>query len=213
LTSAGEEIPVVATLQVHRDEGDIVLVSTIAHDITELKQIQHRLRYEATHDPLTGLPNRSLFRELGEQALARAARHGSSTAVLFLDLDGFKVVNDTLGHTVGDNVLVEISARLRVGVRSGDVIARLGGDEFCVLCERVAGLEEAEELARRLVDVVSIPMRISGRSFGIGVSIGIAVDDSGETTIAKLIRNADVALYRAKEGGRDQVACFDARRD
>jgi diguanylate cyclase (GGDEF)-like protein len=212
-TSAGEEIPVVATLQAHRDEGDIVLVSTIAHDITELKQIQHRLRYEATHDPLTGLPNRSLFRELGEQALARAERHGSETAVLFLDLDGFKHVNDTLGHAMGDTVLVEIAARLRIGVRSGDVIARIGGDEFCVLCERVAGETEAKELARRLVDVVSVPLLLGGHEMELGTSIGVAIDDRGDTTIEKLIRNADVGLYQAKRDGRGQVACFSEARD
>lgn len=212
-TSTDEEIPVVATVQAHRDDGDIVLVSTIAHDITELKQIQHRLRYEATHDPLTGLPNRSLFRELGEQALARASRHGSETAVLFLDLDGFKHVNDTLGHSMGDMVLVEIAARLRIGVRSGDVIARIGGDEFCVLCERVAGEDEAEELARRLIDVVSVPLHLSGHEMHIGTSIGVAIDHHGDTTIEKLIRNADVGLYQAKRDGRGQVASFSEARD
>ncbi len=208
LTSTGEEIPVVATLQAHRQDGDIVLVSVIAHDITELKQIHHRLRYEATHDPLTGLPNRSLFRELGEQALARAGRHGTKTAVLFLDLDGFKVVNDTLGHSFGDTVLVELGARFRIGVRSGDVIARLGGDEFCVLCERVSGSDEAQELARRLVDVVSVPLAVGGQRIELGTSVGVAVDEGGAVTIEKLIRNADVALYEAKQAGRGQVACF-----
>jgi diguanylate cyclase (GGDEF)-like protein len=133
--------------------------------------------------------------------------------VLFLDLDGFKTVNDSLGHGIGDTVLVEIAARLRIGVRSGDVIARLGGDEFCVLCERVAGDDEAEELAARLIDIVAVPMAIAGRSIELGTSIGVAVDDGGAASIEKLIRNADVALYQAKEAGRGRVSCFAGAHD
>ena len=125
-SSAGDEIPVIATVQGHREQGEIVLVSTIAHDITELKADQHRLEYEATHDPLTALPNRAMLQEVGEPAIGRAARRGTTTAVLFLDLDRFKAVNDTLGHDAGDRVLVELARRLRVGVRTGDLVAPAG---------------------------------------------------------------------------------------
>jgi len=118
------EVPMIAALQAHREADEIVLVSTIAHDITELKKTQHRLHHEATHDPLTGLPNRVLFNEVAEQALSRAARDPATTAVMFLDLDGFKTINDSLGHDAGDRLLIEIARRLRVAVRAGDVVAR-----------------------------------------------------------------------------------------
>lgn len=137
-SSDDTEVPMIATLQAHREENEIVLISTIAHDITELKKTQHRLHHEATHDSLTGLPNRALFAEVAEQALGRAARYQATTAVMFLDLDGFKAVNDSLGHDAGDRLLVEVARRLRVAVRTGDIVARMGGDEFCILCERVS---------------------------------------------------------------------------
>ena len=209
-SSAGDEIPVIATVQGHREQGEIVLVSTIAHDITELKADQHRLEYEATHDPLTALPNRAMLQEVGEPAIGRAARRGTTTAVLFLDLDRFKTVNDTLGHDAGDRVLVELARRLRVGVRTGDLVARLGGDEFCVLCEGVESTEEILDLGQRLCDVVSIPMKILGRDVQISTSIGVALDDAGQTTLGNLLRNADIALYRSKRGGGAKVSLFDA---
>jgi diguanylate cyclase (GGDEF)-like protein/PAS domain S-box-containing protein len=209
-TSTGDEIPVIATVQGHRERGEIVLVSTIAHDITELKSAQHRLEYEATHDPLTALPNRAMLQEVGEQALGRALRRETTTAVLFLDLDRFKEVNDTLGHDAGDRVLVELARRLRVGVRSGDLVARLGGDEFCVLCEAVESEAEILDLGRRICDVVSIPTKVHGRDVEIGASIGISLDTGGHASIGSLIRNADVALYRAKAAGGSKVALFDA---
>jgi diguanylate cyclase (GGDEF)-like protein/PAS domain S-box-containing protein len=209
-TTSGNEVPVIATLQAHREQGEIVLISTIAHDITELKAAQHRLEYEATHDALTGLPNRTMLQEVGDQAMGRASRYGTTTALLFLDLDLFKEVNDTLGHDAGDRVLIELARRLRVGIRSGDLVARLGGDEFCVLCERVESREEMRDLGQRLCDVVSIPMVIHGRDVQVGTSVGIAVADGGSSTIGSLVRNADVALYRAKREGRFRVVVFDA---
>jgi diguanylate cyclase (GGDEF)-like protein/PAS domain S-box-containing protein len=208
-TTAGNEVPVIATVQAHREQGEIVLVSTIAHDITELKAAQIRLEYEATHDSLTGLPNRAMLQEVGEHALGRAARRGTTTAVLFLDLDLFKEVNDTLGHDAGDRVLVELARRLRVGIRQGDLIARLGGDEFCVLCEGVDSRQEMLDLGQRLCDVVSIPLRVHGRDVQVGTSIGIALDERGRETIGTLIRNADVAVYRAKRSGGFRVEIFD----
>jgi diguanylate cyclase (GGDEF)-like protein/PAS domain S-box-containing protein len=209
-TTSGNEVPVIATVQAHREQGDIVLISTIAHDITELKAAQHRLEYEATHDALTGLPNRAMLHEVGEQAIGRATRYGTTTALLFLDLDLFKEVNDTLGHDAGDRVLVELARRLRVGIRTGDLVARLGGDEFCVLCERVESREEVLDLGQRLCDIVSIPMVIHGREVQVGTSIGIALDEGGSAAIGSLVRNADVALYRAKHEGRFRVVVFDA---
>jgi len=208
-TAEGDEVPTVATLQGHREHGEIVLISTIAHDITDLKRAQHRLEYEANHDALTGLPNRAMLHEVGEQALGRASRHGTTTAVLFLDLDGFKAINDTLGHDAGDRVLVELGRSLRVGVRTGDLVARLGGDEFCVLCEGVESEQEVLDLGQRICDIVAIPMRVHGRDVQVGTSVGIALDRGGNETIGGLVRNADVALYRAKRGGGSRVALFD----
>ena len=208
-TAEGDEVPTVATLQAHREHGELVLISTIAHDITELKRAQHRLEYEASHDTLTGLPNRAMLHEVGEQALGRAARHGTATGVLFLDLDGFKEINDALGHDAGDRVLVELGRSLRVGVRTGDLVARLGGDEFCVLCEGVEDEQELLDLGQRICDVVAIPMRVHGRDVQVGTSVGIALDRGGNETIGGLVRNADVALYRAKRAGGSRVALFD----
>jgi diguanylate cyclase (GGDEF)-like protein/PAS domain S-box-containing protein len=205
----GDEVPMIATVQAHREHGDIVLISTIAHDITDLKRAQNRLEYEANHDALTGLPNRAMLQEVGEQAIGRASRQGTATGVLFLDLDGFKEINDTLGHDAGDRVLVELGRSLRVGVRSGDLVARLGGDEFCVLCESVENEQELLDLGRRICDVVAIPMRIHGREVQVGTSVGIALARGGTETIGGLIRNADVALYRAKHAGGRRVELFD----
>jgi len=212
-TTMGNEIPMIATVQAHREHGEIVLVSTIAHDITALKLEANRLEYEANHDKLTGLPNRAMLQEVGEQALGRASRQGSLTGVLFLDLDGFKEVNDTLGHDAGDRVLVELGRSLRVGVRSGDLVARLGGDEFCVLCEGVESEQELLELGQRICDIVSIPMRVHGRDVQVGTSIGVAMDRGGTETIGGLVRNADVALYRAKHAGGRCVEMFDPRQE
>jgi diguanylate cyclase (GGDEF)-like protein/PAS domain S-box-containing protein len=207
-TGQGTQVPMIATLQAHRENDDIVLVSTIAHDITELKKTQIRLHHEATHDSLTGLPNRALFSEVAEQALGRAGRDAATTAAMFLDLDSFKDVNDSLGHDAGDRLLVEVARRLRVAVRAGDVVARLGGDEFCVLCERITGEHEARELGKRLIDAISSPLRLEGRDVQIGTSIGIALDTTGAVTIGSLVRDADVALYRAKHNGRGRVEIF-----
>jgi diguanylate cyclase (GGDEF)-like protein/PAS domain S-box-containing protein len=209
-TTQGAEVPMIATLQGHREGDEIVLVSMIAHDITELKKTQSRLHHEATHDPLTGLPNRAPFNELAEQALGRAARHDATTAVMFLDLDGFKAVNDSLGHHAGDRLLIEIAKRLRVAVRAGDVVARLGGDEFCVLCEHVRDAAEAQDLGQRLIDAVSIPLHLDGRNVEISTSIGIALDSSGGEMIGSLVRDADVALYGAKHNGRGRAELFAA---
>jgi diguanylate cyclase (GGDEF)-like protein/PAS domain S-box-containing protein len=202
------EVPMIATLQAHRENDEIVLISTIAHDITELKKTQHRLHHEATHDSLTGLPNRALFNEVAEQALSRAARDAATTAVMFLDLDCFKDVNDSLGHDAGDRLLVEVARRLRVAVRAGDLIARLGGDEFCVLCERISDEHEARELGQRLIDAIGSPLRLEGRDVQIGTSIGVTLDTTGTVMIGSLVRDADVALYRAKHNGRGRVEFF-----
>ena len=205
-------VPVAATIQAHHDDaGQVVRVATIAHDISALKAAHARLEYEATHDLLTGLPNRALFREIAERAMARTRRHGGTLAVLFLDLDGFKLVNDTYGHDTGDRLLAHVAHRLREALRLGDTVARLGGDEFVVLCEHPESEEHMLELAERLIAVASEPFCLEDHQITVGGSIGISLSINGSgSAIGELIREADIALYRAKHGGRGQAQIFDA---
>jgi diguanylate cyclase (GGDEF)-like protein len=171
-----------------------------------------RALYRALHDPLTGLANRGLLMEQLAQALARARRRPGSVAVLFLDLDRFKVVNDSLGHGVGDDLLVEVARRLERTMRSADSVARLGGDEFVVLAEDVAGLDEALSLARRLREAIAVPVRVgAGQRVVVTASVGIALSTPGAVaaTPSSLLWDADVAMYRAKDTGRDRVQLFE----
>jgi diguanylate cyclase (GGDEF)-like protein/PAS domain S-box-containing protein len=180
----------------------------LSRDVTELREAQQLLAHQASHDPLTMLPNRSYFQEIGEQALARADRSGMTVAVLFLDIDRFKRVNDSYGHPVGDALLRETADRLREAVRRGDVVARFGGDEFVVLCEHPAGRPEMLDLATRLLAKISRPVELPRGTVQIGVSIGIAIGGGGNVTIDTLLRDADVALYQAKDRGRGRAVVF-----
>jgi diguanylate cyclase (GGDEF)-like protein/PAS domain S-box-containing protein len=205
----GRRIPVAVTVQAHRDDdGNVARIATIAHDISEMKAAQRRLEFEATHDALTSLPNRALFREIGERALARAGRTSEELAVLFLDLDGFKLVNDSYGHDTGDLLLGMVARRLREAVRAGDVLARLGGDEFVILCENPRGEHQMLELSSRIIETVSKPFAIDRHEVRVGLSIGIAFSHGGEEGISGLIRDADIALYRAKHEGRGRARLF-----
>jgi diguanylate cyclase (GGDEF)-like protein/PAS domain S-box-containing protein len=166
---AGNLIPVAATVQAHHDEvGAVVRIATVAHDITDLKAAQRRLEFEATHDPLTGLANRALFREIGERALALARRTGDPVAVLFLDLDGFKIVNDSYGHDVGDLLLAMVARRVVEAIRAGDVLARLGGDEFVILCDRPRSKQQMLDLSDRIIATVSEPFLIDDAEVAVG---------------------------------------------
>ncbi|MFM8304226.1 MAG: diguanylate cyclase domain-containing protein [Actinomycetota bacterium] len=208
-SGAGLELPLAVTIQMHPGDGKgDGLCSVIAHDISELKHTQARLEHRATHDPLTSLPNRALFQELGNQALARADRSGTAVAVLFLDLDQFKPINDCFGHPTGDELLVQVAARLRASVRRGDTLARFGGDEFVVLCEQSASPKEMGTLAGRLIRALSEPVRLTGVTARVGASVGIAIGAGDRTTIDTLVRDADAALYRAKEQGRGRAVLF-----
>jgi diguanylate cyclase (GGDEF)-like protein/PAS domain S-box-containing protein len=192
------------------DDPDVNGIVLLSRDVTELRSAQEQLSHQATHDSLTKLPNRVLFQELGEQALARADRDGTLIAVLFLDLDRFKRVNDTHGHPIGDALLVEVAHRLRVCVRRGDVVARFGGDEFVILCEHPAGQPEMLHLANRLIAAVSAPAELGTVNTEIGVSVGVAIGAGGRITVDTLLRDADAALYQAKEQGRGRAVLFGA---
>jgi diguanylate cyclase (GGDEF)-like protein/PAS domain S-box-containing protein len=185
-----------------------VVVTT--RDISERKKAMDELAYQAVHDCLTGLPNRTLFLDRITQALARRERSGSSLAVLFLDLDNFKFINDSYGHHAGDEVLVTVSRLLQATIRPGDTIARLGGDEFAVVCEDVQDVDAARALAERLGTVLRTAVDVRGHVVHIATSVGIAfAGPDDDVTADDLLRDADVALYRAKDRGRARTEVFD----
>ncbi len=176
-----------------------------------LHEQTRELAHQAFHDSLTGLPNRVLLLDRLEHALDRAGRYRNRNAVLFLDLDGFKIVNDSLGHQVGDQLLVAVAERLRVYSRPEDTIARLGGDEFAFLLEDIADQSDVARIAQRLTDALRAPFTVSGREVYVTASVGIVVSEPGEDDAARLLRDADVAMYRAKAKGKARYEVFDAR--
>jgi diguanylate cyclase (GGDEF)-like protein/PAS domain S-box-containing protein len=177
-------------------------------DVSERKGLEEELKHQAFHDALSGLANRALFRDRLDHASARAARSRTSLAVLFLDLDDFKLVNDSLGHAAGDEMLVAVGARLVRSLRAGDTAARLGGDEFAVLLEETSGPEEACLLAERIIDDLRVPMRIADRDVPVRVSIGIALSPAGGEHPADLLQAADVAMYAAKGRGKGRYEVY-----
>ena len=181
----------------------------LEQSLAELSRLKEQLRHQAHHDPLTGLANRTPVRPAGRRAAARAPRTARWPVVLFLDLDDFKVVNDTLGHAAGDRLLVAVAERLRSCVAADDLAARLGGDEFAILLEDDAGLGHALDVAHRIVDALRVSFPIQGQEITIGASIGIAAARDGIGRADDLLRNADVAMYSAKRGRADRVAVFE----
>jgi diguanylate cyclase (GGDEF)-like protein len=167
------------------------------------------MAHRVLHDPLTDLPNRTLFFDRLGLALARLRRNQTSIAVLFIDLDDFKVVNDSLGHGAGDKLLVELATRLRDAMRPSDTIARFGGDEFVVLCEDIAEARDAVIVAQRIVDATAVPFELEGRDMYVTTSVGVALALDSEATPETLLRDADAAMYRAKERGPGRVEVFD----
>lgn len=180
-----------------------------ARDVTERKLLQAQLEYRAFHDVLTGLANRALFRERLEHSIATNARRPHPFAVLFLDLDEFKSINDSLGHDVGDQVLVEIADRLRQVLRDNDTAARMGGDEFAILLDDLEHPTDAARVAARTLEVLRAPFDVAGRSMPVNSSIGIVVDTDGATA-DELLRNADIAMYMAKRGGKGRFEVFES---
>ena len=194
----------------------------LANDVSALKraqedlrfaaiQLQHdarRLEFLAHHDTLTGLPNRAMFADRAREAVSHARRHGKTAAFLFLDLDNFKQVNDSLGHDVGDGLLKVIASRLRASVRGEDFIARIGGDEFCVLLQNIAEPREAASVAQKLLHELSKTYRVGDHHVESGASIGIACVPQDGEDVATLLRLADAAMYRAKDLGRSRYQFF-----
>ena len=178
-------------------------------DITERRAFQEQLTHQAYHDPLTLLPNRALFQSRLEVALARANRRKRTIAVLFVDLDRFKIINDSLGHETGDELLRAVADRLQDEVRDEDIVARLSGDEFTVLLEEVESDVEVARVAQRMIEAIRKPIDLGGHQVFVGASIGIALSHNGEDRAEDLLRDADLAMYRAKERGRSRYEIFE----
>jgi diguanylate cyclase (GGDEF)-like protein/PAS domain S-box-containing protein len=203
------EVPLSMVLVGHRDGDDLDYVAAIARDISERKMLESRLAHQATHDALTGLPNRLLLLDRAEQALARAERSTTKVAVLFCDVDRFKVINDSLGHAAGDGALIETARRIAGVLRPSDTVARFGGDEFVVLCDQLAVDEDALIIAQRVLDALDVPLDISGHEVVLSASIGVAIAATSGVSPVDLIRDADAAMYRAKDLGRRRIEMFD----
>lgn len=177
----------------------------VTRDITERKAAQAKIEHMAMHDQLTGLPNRSLLNDRLHQALIASQRDRSHGAVMFIDLDRFKQVNDELGHDVGDQLLLQVSARMLACVRASDTVARIGGDEFIVLLRPMLEAEDALRVAEKLRGSLHAPFHLAGRELSISCSIGIALYPQHDDDAVELCKKADIAMYRAKESGRDSV--------
>lgn len=190
------------------EDGSVVGHFGILHDITERKRDEAMLQFLANHDQLTQLPNRNQFTQKLHEALARASRYEHRVALLFVDLDRFKNVNDTLGHESGDILLIAVAGRFRETLRGTDTLARLGGDEFTVVLEEVEGPSQAAASAQRLLNTLAQPFHVQGHELFIGASIGISIfpEDGGDATT--LLRNADIAMYRSKDLGRNIFQFF-----
>ncbi len=184
---------------------------TVVDDVTERLRLQRKLEHQAFHDALTDLPNRALFRDRVEHVHRRLARSSRGYAVLMLDLDNFKTVNDSFGHGAGDELLLEVSRRLADGVRQGDTAARLGGDEFGIVLEDLEGVADAVITAERLLAALREPFAVAGRSVTLGATIGIALSGDAAASATDVVRNADVALYAGKPAARIVSSCSPRR--
>jgi diguanylate cyclase (GGDEF)-like protein/PAS domain S-box-containing protein len=191
-------------------QGAVVAVEGIARDVTALKVKEAFLSHRALHDPLTGLANRVLLLDRLEHALARARRHPSHLAVIYLDLDRFKTVNDNLGHEAGDRLLGVVARRLQDTMRPSDSVARLGGDEFAVVLPDLHDADEGVRIAERVLAAIAEPVDLGEGALVITGSIGVAGAGDGAASAAELLRRADFAMYAAKDRGRARVECYDA---
>jgi diguanylate cyclase (GGDEF)-like protein len=178
-------------------------------DLTERKQVERELTRLAFHDTLTGLPNRALFADRLQQALARAERYQEPLAVMFLDLDNFKIVNDSIGHEAGDQLLIAVAERLRGCVRPQDTVARFGGDEMAILVEGFEDRTEVIGFAERIAEALRAPISLANHELFVTASIGIALGTSGQEDAEGLLRKADLAMYRSKASGKAQHTVFD----
>jgi diguanylate cyclase (GGDEF)-like protein/PAS domain S-box-containing protein len=193
---------------VHGEGGEPIRMVGTVHDVTERKALEDQLQHQALHDPLTGLPNRTLFADRLRQDLARARRREVEVSVLFMDLDNFKVINDSLGHKAGDRLLMAVSKRIKALLRPEDTVARLGGDEFIFLLEDTS-TQDAVHVAERVLEQMREPFFLGRRRLFVTASIGVATGGLNGKYEADLLRNADMAMYRAKHSGKARYAVFE----
>ncbi|MDI6745786.1 MAG: diguanylate cyclase [Rhodocyclaceae bacterium] len=194
----------------HNAEGIIIGIVESTNDITERMLVEEQIRQLAYYDTLTGLPNRRLLHDRLSHALAQARRHHRAMAIMFLDLDRFKQINDTLGHAFGDEVLKQIGQRLSTCVRQDDTVARAGGDEFIIVLTEISRHDDAALVAKKIIAACALPVMVAGQTLAVTVSIGIAVHlvDAGDD-IDELMRRADIAMYQTKNTGRDGYRFFE----
>ncbi|WP_375739671.1 EAL domain-containing protein [Pseudomonas boanensis] len=185
------------------ERGRITHFIGVQNDISEQKRVESELAYNASHDVLTGLPNRSLLEDRLRQGCQISQRYQRQLAVMFIDLDGFKPINDSMGHSIGDQILVEVARRLSQQVRPGDTVARLGGDEFILVLPDLAREEDVLQIAERVIDSIARPYPVSGSELHITASLGIAMSEGGMQQPMQLIQQADLAMYKAKQQGRN----------
>ncbi|WP_243367186.1 EAL domain-containing protein [Fundidesulfovibrio soli] len=194
---------------VHGPTGESVRYEGTLEDISEHKRFEEQLLHQSLHDALTGLPNRALFMDRLSQAITRCARQNSFFALLYLDVDRFKVINDSLGHALGDQFLIKLSERLKTVTREADTLARMGGDEFAVISEQVRSLSGATLVAERILEELSVPFTIDGQEIYSTVSIGIICCTGYCGTAEEVLRDADLTMYRAKSMGKSRYEVFD----
>ena len=190
---------------VRGEDGAVLRMHGTATDITRRRVLQDQIQHIALHDGLTGLPNRTMFQHHFTHALLQARRYCKKLALLFIDLDRFKEVNDSLGHEAGDRVLQEVARRLSASLRRADLVARIGGDEFVVLLEEITGLEQVTQVARQIQAAMAPECMIAGRRLSLAASIGISMFPDAGDDATTLLRHADVAMYAAKRHGRSCV--------
>jgi diguanylate cyclase (GGDEF)-like protein/PAS domain S-box-containing protein len=209
----GRSFPVEYTSTPIFEDDEIVGAVVTFRDITERKTLEQQLQHQAFHDLLTGLPNRALFMDRLQHALIRANRRGSKVAVLFIDLDNFKVINDSLGHKAGDQLLVAVAERLKTCLRPEDTAGRLGGDEFTILVENISSVGEVVEIAERIADILQTPFTLEEQEVFATASTGIALNSPAQEQAADLLRHADLAMYRAKRRGKARYEVFEPSMD
>lgn len=206
---SGRQFPVSQLLIAHLDEqGRPTHVSAMARDISERRRYEADLLYQATHDQLTGLANRVLFRDRLEQAFYNAGRSGKRIALLFIDLDDFKLINDSMGHAAGDILLRKVAQRLQSSLRQGDTRARFGGDEFAVILENIVATSDVLDIVENLTNKLHQPMSLNGRELVITTSIGISLYPGDASTVDELLLHADTAMYSAKAGAGGSYRLF-----